>query len=88
MLLYVPALQIRAGQWSITTSLGTLTAHAYHLMITVTGGSSKKSFFYFYFLEILLNGLELVFLEFKHIYKTQKSSLFSFYLFCFLLIVS
>ena len=33
-----------------------------------------------YFLEIILNDLELVFLEFKHIYKTQRSSLFSSYL--------
>ena len=28
-----------------------------------------------------MNSLELVFLEFKHIYKTQRTSLFSFYLF-------
>ena len=51
---------------------------------------SKKSFFFyqynFYFLEILLNDLELVFLEFKYIYKTQRSSLFSFYLFIFYLL--
>ena len=44
----------------------------------------------FYFLEILLNDLELVFLEFKHIYKTKTISLFYFYLFvtrCFVIIL-
>ena len=50
---------------------------------------SKKSFFYWYyfhFLERFLNDFELVFLEFKHIYKTQRTGLFSFYLFiCYLL---
>ena len=41
-------------------------------VIIVTGGFSEKSFFryYFYFLETFLNDFELVFLEFKHIYKT------------------
>ena len=42
--------------------------------------------YYFYFLKILLNDIELVFLEFKHIYKTQRTSLFSFYLFIFYLL--
>ena len=45
----------------------------------------QEIFFYlycFYFLEILLKDLELVFVEFIHIYKTQRS-LFSFYLFIF-----
>ena len=64
-----------------------LTAHIYLVMIIATGGFSKKLFFgYFYFLEILLNYLELVFLEFKHINRTQRTSLFSSYLFIFLLI--
>ena len=79
------ALQIRAGQRSITTSLWPLTAHIYHVIIIVTGGFFKRSFFYlycFYFLEILLKDLELVFLEFIHIYKTQRN-VFSFYLFIF-----
>ena len=40
-----PALQIRASQRSITTNLQPLTIHIYHVMITVTGGFSKKSFF-------------------------------------------
>ena len=51
---------------------------------------SKKSFFFyqynFYFLEISLNDLELVFLGFKYTYRTQRSSLFSFYLFIFYLL--
>ena len=48
-------LQIRAGQWSITTNLWPLTAHIYHVMIVVTGDFSKNSFYYnyFYFTEIL-----------------------------------
>ena len=32
-------------------------------------------FYYFYFLGILLNDLELAVLEFKNIYKTQRTSL-------------
>ena len=40
-----PALQIRASQQSITASLWPLTAHSYHVMIIVTHGFSKKSFF-------------------------------------------
>ena len=39
------ALQIRATQRSITTSLWPLTAHMYYVMITATRGISKKSFF-------------------------------------------
>ena len=39
-----PALQIRAGQLSITINLWPLAAHIYHVMIIVTGGFSKKSF--------------------------------------------
>ena len=39
------ALQIRAGQLSITTNLWPLTAHIYHVMIIVTRGFPKKSFF-------------------------------------------
>ena len=35
------------------------------------------------FQEILLNNLELVFLKFKHFYKTHRTSLLSFYLFIF-----
>ena len=36
---------IRASQQSITANLWPLTAHIYHVMIIVTGGFSKKSFF-------------------------------------------
>ena len=39
--------RIRAGQWSITTNLWTLTAHIYHVMIIVTGGFFKKSLIIF-----------------------------------------
>ena len=35
-------------------------------------------YYYFYFLEIFLNNLELVFLEFRHIYKTKIKSCFLF----------
>ena len=87
---YTPVLHIRTGQQSITTNFQPLTAHIYQVMIIVTSGFSKKSFFFysynFYSLEILLNNLELVFLEFKQIYKTQRSSLFSFYLLIFYLL--
>ena len=38
------ALQITAGQRSITTSLRPLTAHLYHVMIIVNSGFSKKHF--------------------------------------------
>ena len=51
---------------------------------------SKKSFFFyqynFYFPEISLNDLELVFLGFKYTYRTERSSLFSFHLFIFYLL--
>ena len=44
----------------------------------------QEIFFYFYyFLEIILTDLELVFLEFNHFYKPHRTSLFSFYLFIF-----
>ena len=39
------ALQIRAGQRPIAANLWPLTAHISHVMIIVTGGLSKKSFF-------------------------------------------
>ena len=66
---YNAALQIRAGQRSITINLWALTAHIYHVMIVVTDGFSKKSFYYyyFYFAEILFNNLELVLLELLNI---------------------
>ena len=77
----------KASQLSITANLQSLTAHIYCIMIIVTSGFSKKSFFLilfvFCFLEIYLNNLEIVFLEFKYIYNTQRTSLFSFYLFIF-----
>ena len=50
--------RLRFGQSSITISLRPLTAHTYHIMITMTNGFSKKSFLY-YFLEILWNDLDL-----------------------------
>ena len=77
------ALQIRAGQQSITANLWPMTAHIYHVMIIVT--FPRNLFYYHFFLGILLNILEFVFLEFKHFYKTNKISLFSFYLFIFYL---
>ena len=70
----VTSLQIRASQRSITAKLWPLTAHTYPVMIIVTGGFSKKSFYYiFYFIEILLNDLELFFMELLNI---QNSFLF------------
>ena len=39
------AFQIWADQQSITTNLWPLTAHIYQLMIIVTGGFSKESYF-------------------------------------------
>ena len=38
------ALQIRAGQWSITANFQPLTAHIYYVMIIVASGFSNKSF--------------------------------------------
>ena len=38
-------LQIRASQQSINANIWPLTAHIYHVMITVTSDFSKKSFF-------------------------------------------
>ena len=81
------ALQIRAGQQSITANLHPLITHIYYVMITVTGDFSKKSFYYYYFQEILLNNLELVFLEFKHLQNTQNKFVF-FLSVQFLLVVS
>ena len=40
----ISALQIMAGQRSITTNLQSLNAHTYHAMIIVTSGFFKKSF--------------------------------------------
>ena len=61
-------LQIRASQQSITANLLPLTVHIYHVMIIVTGGFPKKSFYNnLYFAEIFLNNLELVFFELLHI---------------------
>ena len=40
------ALQIRAGQGSITINLSPLTAHVYHVMIIVTSWFCKKYFFF------------------------------------------
>ena len=71
--------QVRAGQWSITANFRPLTAHIYHVMIIVTGGFSRISFYYF--LEFFLSDLEFVFLGFKHFYTTHRTSFFSFYLF-------
>ena len=39
------ALQIRAGQWSITAKLWLLASHIYNVLIIVTSSFSKKSFF-------------------------------------------
>ena len=39
-----PALQIRAGQQSITANTWPLTAHMYHVTIIVTSGFPKKPF--------------------------------------------
>ena len=63
------ALQIRASQRSITANPWPLTAHIYHVMTIVTGDFSKKSFYhyYFHFVEILWNDLELVFLKLLNI---------------------
>ena len=85
MISFAPALQIRGGQQSNTANLGPLTIHIYHVMSIVTGGFPRN--LYYYFQEILLSNLELVFLEFKHFYKTHRTSLFSFYLFIFYLII-
>ena len=47
-----------------TICYSALTAHIFHVMIVVTSGFSEKSFYcYFYFLEIPLSDLELVFLD-------------------------
>ena len=41
----LPALQIRVCQQSITANIWPLITHIHHIMIIVTGGISKKSFF-------------------------------------------
>ena len=84
------ALQIRASQWSITANLWPLTAHIYYLMIIVTGDFSKKSYYcYYYFLEILLNDIELVSWN-LNTYKTHRTKFFficSVFTCCFLIIL-
>ena len=45
--IYISALQIGAGQRSVTASLWSLTAHIYHVMVIVTGGFSKKFLYFF-----------------------------------------
>ena len=40
-LVLAPALQIRAGQWSVTANFGPSTAHLYHVMIIMAGGFSR-----------------------------------------------
>ena len=72
------ALQIRAGQRSITANLRTLTAYIYHVMIIVTGEFSNKSFF-------LLTNLDLSW-NLNTFTEKQRSSLFSTYLFIFYLL--
>ena len=42
------ALQLWTGQRSITANLWPLTAYIYHVMTIVTGGFSKKSFYYYF----------------------------------------
>ena len=42
-----------------------------------------RNLFYYFSLAIILDNLELVILQFKHFYKTHRTSLFSFYLFIF-----
>ena len=69
------ALQIRAAERPITTNLWPLITHIHHVMIIVTGSFSNEylfDYYHSYFLEILLNNLELVFLEFKHIHTFTK----------------
>ena len=73
------ALQIRAGQRSITANLRPLTAYIYHVMIIVTGEFSNKSFF-------LLTNLDLLSWNLNTFTEKQKSSLFSTYLFIFYLL--
>ena len=88
-----PALQIRAGQRSITASLWPLTAHAYHVMIIVISSFSKSLSLLILFLFPInfLNNLELVFLEFKHLQNVRKKYVFflscSFFTCCFMIIL-
>ena len=52
------ALQISVSQWSIIANLWPLTVHIYHLMIIVTGGFFKKSFFLLILFLFLRNSFE------------------------------
>ena len=79
-------LQTRASRLSIIINFWALIIHIYHIMITVTGGFSRISFLLL-FPKKFLSNLEL-FLEFKHFYKTHRTSLFSFYLFIYFLLLS
>ena len=87
------ALQIRAGQRSITANFQSLTADIYHVMIIVTGSFSKWSFSWlilFLFPRNLLNDLELVCLEVKHLQNTNDKSVYfisSFFICCFVIIL-
>ena len=76
---YAPALQIRAGQRSITAILRPLTAHIYHVMIIMTGGFSKKSFM----LSFPGNSFEQSRTCYLHFYKIHRTILLSFYLLIF-----
>ena len=67
---FATALQIRAGQQSITANLSPFVTHIYHVMIIVTGSFSRESFLtnIIGFPKIHLNDHVLVSLEFKLIY--------------------
>ena len=64
------ALQIRANLQSIAANLWLLTTHIYHVMIISDLFQEIFHYYYFYFVEILLNYLELVFLELLNIWKS------------------
>ena len=76
------ALQIKANQRSITANLQPLTAHIYHVMITVTIDFSKKSFLVLQLFprNSFINDLELVFLELKYFYRMHRQNKFVFFL--------
>ena len=86
--MYKTVLQIRGGRrgWSAVNCRQNLVFHSPYWSCNdhCDRWLFQKIFFIFdiYFLEILLKDLELVFLEFKHIYKTQRAK-FSFCLFIF-----
>ena len=75
------ALQIKANQRSITANLQPLTAHIYHVMITVTIDFSKKSFLVLQLFprNSFINDLELVFLELNTLQNAQTEQTVSFY---------